>query len=226
MCVACLAATGSVIRAPSSNSRLAPVEHGAGETTGARARPCSSGTLAAVNAPSAAPETPDAARVAQLYQQLRSIARRQRRQHGEALTLDTTALVHEAWLQLEDRSEGSIAPRDFFAYAAQAMRNLLIDHARRRLRPKHGGDLDRTQLDEDDALPTPTLAPEQLLDLDAALAALELEQPRSARVVMLHYFAGLDFDRIAEALGLSTRTVMRDWRFARAWLHQRLLPPP
>lgn len=161
-------------------------------------------------------------RIATLYQELRGIARRQRRHHGEVATLDTTALVHEAWLHLEGREPGAIAPRDFHAYAAQAMRNLLIDHARRRLRPKHGGDLHRIESDEDDALPEPALAPEELLDLDAALQALEHEHPRCARVVSLHYFAGLDFDRIAADLELSTRTVMRDWRFARAWLHGRL----
>jgi RNA polymerase sigma factor (TIGR02999 family) len=164
----------------------------------------------------------DAARIAQVYQQLRQIAHRQRRQHGEAATLDTTALVHEAWLHLDGREDGAIAPRDFFAYAAQAMRNLLIDHARRRLRPKHGGDMARAELHDDEAIPAPSLAPEQLLDLDAALAALEAEHPRIARVVMLHYFAGLDFDRIGEVLELSSRTVLRDWRFARAWLHERL----
>ena len=161
-------------------------------------------------------------RIATLYGELRRIARRQRRHHGEAATLDTTALVHEAWLHLEGREPGAIEPRDFHAYAAQAMRNLLIDHARRRLRPKHGGDLDRVGDDLDEAMPEPALAPEELLDLDTALQALDLEHPRCARVVSLHYFAGLDFDRIALDLDLSTRTVMRDWRFARAWLHGRL----
>jgi RNA polymerase sigma factor (TIGR02999 family) len=169
------------------------------------------------------PIPPDeAARIATLYRELRAIARRQRRHHGDAATLDTTALVHEAWLHLEGREPGAIAPREFHAYAAQAMRNLLIDHARRRLRPKHGGDLARADVLDDEAIPEPAMAPEQLLDLDAALQALDHEHPRCARVVALHYFAGLDFERIALDLDISTRTVMRDWRFARAWLHGRL----
>ncbi|MCI1730377.1 MAG: ECF-type sigma factor [Chiayiivirga sp.] len=162
------------------------------------------------------------AEVARLYERLRSIARRQRRQHGEAWTLDTTALVHEAWVQLEEGAERRLSPRDYHAYAARAMRNLLIDHARRRLRPKHGGDLAQVDLEDEQVLALPAMSAEQLLDLDEALAVLDIEHPRVARVVMLHYFAGLDFDRIAAELDLSTRTVMRDWRFARAWLHQRL----
>jgi RNA polymerase sigma factor (TIGR02999 family) len=165
------------------------------------------------------------AEIARLYERLRTIARRQRRDHGAAWTLNTTALVHEVWVQLEHGAERRLAPRDFHAYAARAMRNLLIDNARRRLRPKHGGDLDQIELDEAQAMALPTLSPEQTLDMDAAMTQLDAEHPRIARVVMLHYFAGLDFDRIAEELALSTRTVMRDWRFARAWLHQRLQTP-
>jgi len=163
--------------------------------------------------------------IAALYARLRLIARRQRREHGDAWTLNTTALVHEAWTQLEAGAEGRLPPRDFHAYAARAMRNLLIDNARHRLRPKHGGDLDRVELDEARAMALPALSAEQTLDLDAALVELDAQHPRVARVVMLHYFAGLEFDHIAEELALSARTVLRDWRFARAWLHQRLQPP-
>jgi RNA polymerase sigma factor (TIGR02999 family) len=163
--------------------------------------------------------------VARLYERLRAIARRQRREHGEAWTLNTTALVHEVWAQIAEGSEHGLAPQDFHAYAARAMRNLLVDNARRRLRPKHGGDLRQVDFDDLDLIALPTLSPEQTLDLDAALAQLDADNPRVARVVMLHYFGGLDFDRIAAELDLSTRTVMRDWRFARAWLHQRLQEP-
>ena len=166
-----------------------------------------------------------AATIAELYERLRRLARRQRRQVGAAATLNTTALVHEVWLELGRERATPIAPREYFAYAAQAMRHLLIDHARRRLRPKHGGDAVVGELDDNDALPEPALGPDQLLDLDAALARLEQEVPRAARVVMLHYFAGLNFDEIAELLDVSDRTVKRDWRFARAWLHGRLETP-
>ena len=169
--------------------------------------------------------TPQGDDIARLYDRLRAIARRQRREHGEAWTLNTTALVHEVWAQLEQGAERRLAPRDFHAYAARAMRNLLIDNARRRMRPKHGGDLDQIDLDDAQAIALPALSAEQTLDLDSALSRLETEHPRVARVVMLHYFAGLDFERIADELELSTRTVMRDWRFARAWLHERLQEP-
>ena len=163
--------------------------------------------------------------VAEVYERLRALARRQRRIVGGAATLDTTALVHEVWLELERARPHAMAPQDYYGYAAQAMRNLLIDHARRRARPKHGGDLRRVDLGDDEGLALPGLAPEQLLDLDAALVELEREDPRAARVVMLHYFAGLAFEQIAELVGVSARTLKRDWRFARAWLHQRLEPP-
>lgn len=164
------------------------------------------------------------AEVARLYERLRAIARRQRRAHGEAWTLDTTALVHEAWLQLEEGAADRMAPRDYHAYAARAMRNLLIDHARRRLRPKHGGGLDAVELDDEQVLALPAMSAEQLLDLDEALGVLETEHARAARVVALHYFTGLEFESIAQDLAVSVRTVLRDWRFARAWLHRRLQP--
>ena len=157
----------------------------------------------------------------EVYERLRELARGQRRRFEGGATLDTTALVHEVYLHFRDRSD-ALAPRDFFAYAARAMRHLLIDHARRRARNKHGGDLRRTTLDPEhegfaDA------AAGQLLELDAALARLRSEQPRAAEVVELHWFAGLEFDAIADLLGLNARTIQRDWRYARAWLHQTMV---
>lgn len=154
-----------------------------------------------------------------VYQRLRMLARRQRRQI-EGGTLDTTALVHEVYLHFRDRPE-ALAPRDFFAYATRAMRHLLIDRARRHVRGKHGGDLRRTTLDPERHAEAGLVA-ERLLDLDGALAQLRSEQPRAAEVVELHYFAGLGIEEIAGLLGVNRRTIHRDWRFARAWLHQAL----
>lgn len=155
----------------------------------------------------------------EVYQRLRALARRQRRQIDGG-TLDTTALVHEVYLHFRDRPD-ALSPRDFFAYATRAMRHLLIDRARRHARGKHGGALHRTTLDPE-CHAEAALAADRLLELDAALRRLRGEQPRAAEVVELHYFAGLGMEEIAELLALNRRTIQRDWRFARAWLHQAL----
>ena len=156
-----------------------------------------------------------------VYRRLRDVAQRERRRFGAARTLNTTALVHEVYLDLAAAGDRGFVPRDYFGYAARSMRNLLTDHARRCLRPKHGGDLQQTDLD------SPSLAAAQVdasraLELDAALAKLQAVDARAAEVVELHYFAGLDLGRIASLLGVSERTVNRDWRSARAWLESEL----
>lgn len=155
----------------------------------------------------------------EVYQRLRALAHRQRRRIDGG-TLDTTALVHEVYLHFRDRPD-ALSPRDFFAYATRAMRHLLIDRARRYGRGKHGGELRRTTL-EPERHAEAALAADRLLELDAALKRLRSEQPRAAEVVELHYFAGLGMEEIAELLSLNRRTIHRDWRFARAWLHQAL----
>lgn len=157
----------------------------------------------------------------QVYERLRRIARRERGRVDAAATLNTTALVHETWLDLCAERDCALAPRDFFAYAATAMRHLLIDHARRSARPKHGGGLARVDLDDSEAAGLADDAG-RALELDAALRRLATEDARAAQVVELHYFAGLELDRIAELLDISKRTVNRDWRFARAWLQGHL----
>lgn len=157
----------------------------------------------------------------QVYERLRRIARRERGRVDAAATLNTTALVHETWLDLCGERDNTLAPRDFFAYAATAMRHLLVDHARRNARPKHGGGLARVDIEDSDAI---NLADDagRALELDAALRHLAAEDARAAQVVELHYFAGLELERIAELLEVSKRTVNRDWRFARAWLQGHL----
>jgi len=156
----------------------------------------------------------------EVYQRLRRVARRERQRVGAGNTFNTTALVHEVYLDICQR-ENSVAVQDYFGYAARAMRNLLIDHARRYLRPKHGGDLQRTELDSQ-AMGAVRIDAGQAIELDSALTRLAELDPRAARIVELHFFAGLGLERIAELLGVSDRTINRDWRVARAWLQSEL----
>jgi RNA polymerase sigma factor (TIGR02999 family) len=156
----------------------------------------------------------------QVYARLREIARHERRKGGASATLNTTALVHETYIELST-SGASELPRDFYAYAARAMRNLIIDEARRRMRVKRGGDVQRVDADTGDlAIPDRDLA--EAVELNDALQHLAKENARAAEIVDLHYFAGLELNKIAELLGVSERTINRDWRAARAWLKLQL----
>jgi RNA polymerase sigma factor (TIGR02999 family) len=140
--------------------------------------------------------------------------RRERRHHS----LQPTGLVHEAYLRLAGSPDLAWHSRaQFFAIAARVMRQVLVDHARRRRAAKREGC--RVTLTEDAA---PAAAPLDVLDLEEALTELAALDPRQARVVELRYFAGLDVEETAEALGLSARTVKREWQTARAWLQRRL----
>lgn len=154
---------------------------------------------------------------AMVYARLKAMAARQL-SRGHGATLDTTELVHELYLRIGQHQTLRFEhPAQFFSYAARAMRHLLANRARDRLRLRAGGQWMKITLDEDDlrlALDTAG----QALALDAALDALELADARAARVVELHYFAGLNLQQIGETLGLARRTVDRDWRFARAFL--------
>ncbi len=154
-----------------------------------------------------------------VYDDLRGLARRQR---GPGDTLETTALVHELYLRMQ--AAGSlprIEPARFFAYAARAMRHLLIDRARHRLRTKHGGGAAHLDL-EAVAGDTMALDAREALDLDDALRALAAEDERAAQVVELHYFGGLELQKIADLLGLTRRTVDRDLAFARTFLKAQM----
>ncbi|MBK7145513.1 MAG: sigma-70 family RNA polymerase sigma factor [Xanthomonadales bacterium] len=160
-----------------------------------------------------------------LYAELKRLARAQRRRRGD--TLNTTGLVHDLYLSLAARDDLDLRePVRFYAYAAKAMRHLLVDRARARARLKSGGDQILVELPHDDE----TLlagwldAPERAFELDSAINALEREDARAADVVELYLFGGLTLERIATMHGLSTRTVDRDWRFARAYLQQALAP--
>lgn len=156
-----------------------------------------------------------------VYARLKQMAHHQIAKHQRG-TLDTTALVHELYLRINAQDDLHFEqPGQFFAYAARAMRNLLINHARDRLRQRAGGDWVRVTLTGEDAQIAIASA-EKALALDEALQQLEQMDPRAARVVELRYFAGLPLEEIGTALGVTRRTVDRDWRFARAFLNQQL----
>ena len=166
-----------------------------------------------------------------VYHELRKLAAAKLAVEKPGQTLDATALVHEAYLRLVDSERrGSSTPwtgrGHFFAAAAEAMRRILIEQARRKRRSKHGGGLRRVDLEEALALAEPS--PGGLLALDEALTRLETIDPTAAKLVNLRYFAGLTMPQAAEALGLSLRSAERNWTYARTWLHRELAPddPP
>jgi RNA polymerase sigma factor (TIGR02999 family) len=156
-----------------------------------------------------------------VYARLKAMAARElsRREHA---TLDTTALVHELYLRVGKQPELAFEhPAQFFAYAARAMRHLLADRARDRLRLRAGGDQMRVTLTGSD-MQLAIDSAEQALALDGALDQLAQTDTRAAQVLELHYFAGLTVKEIAETLSLATATIDRDWRFARAFLKDAL----
>ena len=156
-----------------------------------------------------------------VYAELRQLAAHKLAQEKPGQTLEATSLVHEAYLRLVDVK---IAPHwnsrsHFFAAAAEAMRRILVDNARRKRRPKHGGD--RLRVDLEDAIPVAD-PHEDLLALDDALARLAAQEPIKAEVVKLRYFAGLSVQETARCLRISPATVKRHWSVARAWLFDAL----
>ena len=156
-----------------------------------------------------------------IYDELRGLARSRMARERTAHTLVPTALVHEAYLRLVGSDQDDWASRRyFFAAAGEAMRRILVEHARSRNRLKRGGERERTPLDDSDLA-----EPAASIDwpaLDEAVQALEKEDARLAEVVNLRFFAGLDVEETAQALGISARTVKRDWRYAKAVLHEHL----
>ena len=176
-----------------------------------------------------------------VYDELRKLAAAKLAQEQPGQTLQATALVHEAYLRLVGGTEsveasGGREPPEvaqwnsrghFFAAAAEAMRRILVESARRKKRLKHGGGRQRLELDEHDVPVEPE--PDEILALDAVLDQLAAEDTDAARVVHLHYFAGVSIEDAAEILGISRATAYRQWSYARAWLRctiEKCGPPP
>ena len=158
-----------------------------------------------------------------VYDELHRQAARYLRKERPGHTLQTTALVNEAYLKLIDRRDVSWENRThFFAVAAQAMRRILVDHARTKHRLKRGGDNVKISLEKAATLGTPEEKGVDLIALDEALSRLAKRDKQQARIVELKFFGDLTIAETAEALGVSTATVKRDWNAARAWLQREL----
>jgi RNA polymerase sigma factor (TIGR02999 family) len=158
-----------------------------------------------------------------VYAELRKLAHRYMNRERAGHTLQTTAVVHEAFLRLLGNPQENWQNRaHFYAIAAQMMRRILVDYARSNLRAKRGGKTTRLSLEDIDAPVTESAFDPDLIALDAALEKLAEIDPRRGRVVELRFFGGLDVEETARVLQVSTDTVVRDWRIAKAWLFRYL----
>ena len=159
-----------------------------------------------------------------VYDELRKLAAQKMAQEQPGQTLQATALVHEAYVRLVDvdQTRHWNSRGHFFAAAAEAMRRILVEHARSKARQKHGGDFVRMDWS---AQQMPTLAPDDLvLAVDESLAALAEQSAQAAELVKLRFFAGMTLPEAAAAVNVSSRTADRLWAYAKAWLHDRLQP--
>lgn len=156
-----------------------------------------------------------------VYEELRRQARRHLSRERADHTLQPTALVHEAYMRMVDQTSPQIENRaHFFGFASRVMRQILVDHAREHKAEKRGGAAQRLSLDDLDLLPEQSAA--DMLELDDALKGLEAIDARKCRVVDMRFFGGLKESEIAEVLGVTEKTVRRDWQFAKLWLYRRL----
>jgi len=157
----------------------------------------------------------------QLYAQLKQIAQARLRSENRNHTWRPTELVHEAYLKLKGHQTLITGDRArFFAAAAEAMRRLLIDHARGKSRQKRGGGIKTSILDVEQLAVEGS--EDEIMALDEAVRRLEEREPDAAKIVKLRFYAGLSVDETAETLGVSSRTVKREWQYARAWLYREL----
>jgi RNA polymerase sigma factor (TIGR02999 family) len=158
-----------------------------------------------------------------VYAELRRLAAAKMARERPGQTLQPTALVHEAWLRIVDEcGQPQFENRaHFFTAAAEAMRRILIERARRRLAVRHGGGAGHVDVDGLEIAIIPDKE-DELLAVHDALDAFAAEHPRKAEVVKLHYFTGLSLAEIADVLGVSVPTIKRDWAFARGWLHRKI----
>jgi RNA polymerase sigma factor (TIGR02999 family) len=161
-----------------------------------------------------------------VYEELRKLAAHKMAQEAPGQTLQPTALVHEAWLRLGADAQPAWKNRShFFAAAAEAMRRILVEHARRRTALKRGGGVDRVSLDEVE-IPLAAVDDERLLALDEALKQLAATHPCQAELVKLRYFAGMTFEEAASVLGIAVPTAKEWWTYSRAWLAVAMRPRP
>ncbi len=155
------------------------------------------------------------------YPELRRIAMYHCRRENRSSTLQCTAVVHEAWLRLAQQNSCWTDRTHFFAYVSRLMRTILIDYARAKKSAKRGGGGVPFSLVDSDAVSNPPDV--EVLELNAALEELELLDPTQGRIVELRYFSGLSIPETAEALGISTSTVNREWTVAKTWIRRRLV---
>lgn len=162
-----------------------------------------------------------------VYDQLRRLAGQKLRHENPGQTLQSTALVHEAYVKLVagEYQQSFANRRHFYAAAAEAMRRILVDNARRKQSAKHGGEFERQPL-EDQVDPNSSSSPDDLLAISEALDKLSVEDPQKAELVKLRYFAGLTLPEIAEMLGISRATASRHWTYAKAWLYDEIFGDP
>jgi RNA polymerase sigma factor (TIGR02999 family) len=159
-----------------------------------------------------------------VYDELRRLAAQRLAKEKPGQTLQATALVHEAYLRLVDaeKAQNWDSRGHFFAAAAEAMRRILVEKARRKGRQRHGGDLQQHSLEDQEPAITSPVDAVDLLALNEALERLEAASPRKARLVKLRYFAGFTLPEVAEMLGISQSTAEADWTYARAWLKREM----
>jgi RNA polymerase sigma factor (TIGR02999 family) len=157
-----------------------------------------------------------------VYDELRKLAAARMAQENPGQTLQATALVHEAYVRLVDvdKAQHWDSRGHFFGAAAEAMRRILVEQARRKRRVRHGGDRNQVRLSEVDL--SDAASSDDILELDEALSDLANEEPTVAKVVNLRHFAGLTIDETASVLGISVRTANRHWAYAKAWLFQQM----
>lgn len=157
-----------------------------------------------------------------VYDELHSIAHRHLRRNAPSSTLQTTALIHEAYLRLVDQTQVRWESRaHFFGAAAKIMRHIVIDHARKNLAEKRGGQIDKISLDEN-VVDVSNERSTQLIALNEALERLDKEDEQKASLVELRYFGGLSIEETAEVMQVSAATVVRQWRIVKAWLYKEL----
>ncbi len=162
--------------------------------------------------------------IRQLYAELKKMAHGKLASERAGMTINTTGLVHEVWLRLEKSSPPAWRDRpQFFAAAAEAMRRILVEAARKRLAAKRGGGAEMVPLD--DVEPADIAADERLLGVHEVLDQLEQEDPYKAQIVKLRFFSGMEYEEIASLLGVNEKTVRRHWEMAKIWLYRSLSDP-